>query len=144
MGKKEEDKLCLFDYGGISILIMGSTYPPIFYSFACEPVFHTRNIFLIVISVLSLLAFGTLFNSTLAFSEKFRPFRGIIFTLLGFSAIAPMIYLEFLSNHQYISPFTITPWIIGGSFYFVGAVMYILAIPERFKVKQFDILGGSH
>ena len=99
MGKKEEDKLALFDYGGISILIMGSSYPPIFYSFACEPVYQIRNIFLAVITLSSLLAFASLFNSTLAYSEKFRPFRGILFTTVGCSAIAPLVYLNNLNDN---------------------------------------------
>ena len=135
MGKEEEERLTVFDYGGISILIMGSTYPPIFYSFACEPVFEIRNTFLLIITGSCILAFGSLCNSTLAFSEKFRPFRGMLFTILGISAIAPLVYLEWLNDHQYITPFSIVPWIIGGFCYFFGAVFYIFAIPERFKIK---------
>lgn len=34
-GKKVMDKLSTLDYGGICILIMGSTYPACFYPFAC-------------------------------------------------------------------------------------------------------------
>jgi len=33
------DLLARIDYGGISILIAGSCYPPIFYIFSCKPVF---------------------------------------------------------------------------------------------------------
>jgi len=144
MGKKYEDKLALFDYGGISVLIMGSTYPPVFYSFACEPVFYSRNVFLVIISVSSVCAFVTLFHPTLAYSEKFRPFRGILFTILGTSAMAPLVYLETKSNLEYISPFSIIPFLIAGSIYFSGAIIYISAIPERFKVRKFDIIGSSH
>jgi adiponectin receptor len=100
MGKCYEDKLALFDYGGISVLIMGSSYPPVFYSFACEPVFQTRNFFLIVISVSSLCAFTSLCHPKLAYSEKFRPFRGVLFTVLGMSAIAPLVYLEFIGKKE--------------------------------------------
>ena len=95
IGKKEEDRLALFDFGGIAILIMGSSYPPIFYPFACQPVFHTRDMFLIIVTISSTLAFGTLFNETLA-SGKCRAFRGVLFLVLGISASAPLIYLEFL------------------------------------------------
>lgn len=93
IGKVEEDRLALLDFGGIAILIMGSSYPPIFYPFACHQVFATRNLFLIIITVSSTLAFGSLFNQTLA-SGKCRPFRGVLFLVLGISASAPLIYLE--------------------------------------------------
>jgi len=93
IGKKEEDQLALLDFGGIAILIMGSSYPPIFYPFACQPVFFTRNIFLCIITFSSTLAFGSLFNKTLA-SGKCRAFRGVLFLVLGLSAAAPLFYLD--------------------------------------------------
>jgi adiponectin receptor len=93
MGKEEEDRLALFDYGGIAVLIMGSSYPPIFYAFACQPVFGTRDMFLIIITASSTFAFGVLFNKTLA-SGACRAFRGVLFGVLGISAIAPLIYLD--------------------------------------------------
>jgi predicted membrane channel-forming protein YqfA (hemolysin III family) len=44
--------LLLLDYAGISILIGGSFLPPIFYGFYCDT--HLRNVYLALISVLSL------------------------------------------------------------------------------------------
>lgn len=144
MGKHADDQLALFDYGGISILIMGSTYPPIFYSFACQPVYQVRDIFMVLITVSCLLAFGSLFNKTLAYSHKFRHFRGLLFAILGCSAITPLVYLNNLTDKANITPFSIVPFCLGGVVYFTGVVFYIFAIPERFSVKTFDIIGGSH
>jgi predicted membrane channel-forming protein YqfA (hemolysin III family) len=49
--------------------------------------------FLIIITISSLLAFGSLFNETLA-SGRCRAFRGVLFLILGISGMAPLIYLE--------------------------------------------------
>ena len=95
LGKEEEDRLALFDYGGIAILIMGSSYPPIFYPFACQPVFGTRDMFLAIITTSSVIAFASLCNKTLA-SGRCRAFRGVLFGVLGISAMAPLIYLDSL------------------------------------------------
>tara|TARA_B110001450_G_scaffold144973_1_gene135553 strand:+ start:1205 stop:1540 length:336 start_codon:yes stop_codon:yes gene_type:complete len=93
LGKEEEDRLALFDYGGIAVLIMGSCYPAIFYSFACQPVFGTRNMFLTIITTSSALAFLSLCNKKLA-SAECRGFRGVLFGVLGISAMAPLFYLD--------------------------------------------------
>lgn len=82
--------LARLDYGGISILIAGSSYPPIYYSFACQPVHSTRLILIALISTTSALCF--ILTMIPAFdTAKFRPVRGIMFVLLGISAAIPFI-----------------------------------------------------
>ena len=41
--KKWYDMFSALDYGGICILIMGTTYPVLFYVYACEPTFTSRD-----------------------------------------------------------------------------------------------------
>ena len=85
--------LSRLDYGGISVLILGSTYPVTFYSFACQKSFVVRNIFLAIVTVTCTISFViTLLPS---FDRpKYRPFRGYMYIILGLSAAIPLIYLE--------------------------------------------------
>jgi len=87
------DLLSKLDYTGISILIMGSSYPPIFYCFACQPVFWVRNIFLIAITVSATLTFVITMHPV-ANKPHFRPYRAAMFVALGISAAFPFIYLS--------------------------------------------------
>ena len=66
---------------------------------------------------------------------------------LGLSAGFPFIYLCLASesNQKYINPgFDVTPWVIGGAVYIIGATIYALRIPEKQFPKVFDYLGQSH
>ena len=137
------DKLATFDYGGICILIMGSCYPPIFYPFACQPFFETRNSFMIIITVACVGAFLSLLNDKLASSEC-RAYRGIMFVGLGLSAIFPLAYLNMIDGGDYISYFSVQPYLVGGIFYIGGAVLYVLRLPERLAPRRFDLVGSSH
>ena len=91
--KKVLTVLSRLDYGGISVLILGSTYPVTFYSFACQKSFLVRNIFLTIITVTCTVSFViTLLPS---FDRpKYRPFRGYMYIILGLSAAIPLIYIE--------------------------------------------------
>lgn len=81
------------DYGGINILILGSSIPPTFYSFACSELHDIRNIFLGIITVLCLISFVMFFSETLN-RDEFRSLRSGIFTLLGAAAAVPFIFLS--------------------------------------------------
>ena len=87
------DILSKLDYAGISILVMGSSYPPFFYSFACEPVFWVRNLFLILITLSATIVFIVTMHP-IANKPSFRPYRAAMFVALGISAAFPFIYLS--------------------------------------------------
>ena len=80
------------DYGGICILIMGSTYPLIFYVFACDQVSFQRNFFLTFITVSSIGSFVTLLIPRFA-SPSNKSFKSILFIILGISAFSPFVYI---------------------------------------------------
>lgn len=82
--------LSRLDYGGIGVLIAGSSYPVIYYSFACEPVQSTRNILMALISSTSFLCFAFTMLPSMD-KPKFRSVRGIMFMLLGISAAIPFV-----------------------------------------------------
>ena len=84
--------LARLDYGGISVLIMGSSYPPIFYPYACHQVFYIRNLFLVVITVSSIISFFLSLHPEFS-KPKYRSIRAALYIILGLSAGAPMIYV---------------------------------------------------
>lgn len=86
--------LAKLDYAGISILILGSTMPLINYYYACGPALFFRYAFM----TLEIVSCGLAFVVTLlpAFDKpQNRKWRGILFTVLGFSSAAPLLFLVF-------------------------------------------------
>jgi len=82
------------DYGGISVLVAGSCYPPLWYGYGCQPVFWLRNIFLgLMTGAASFCFIVTLIPK---FEEpRFRAVRGYMFIVLGLSFAIPLFALKF-------------------------------------------------
>jgi adiponectin receptor len=59
--------------------------------------------------------------------------------VVGLMAAVPLFHMEFFSDAKYINEFSTYPWALGGGLYILGAVLYMLKIPERFKPGRFDI-----
>ena len=85
------------DYCGISVLIFGSSCPPLFYAFACQPIFWVRNIFLGLVTTTSLLSFIGALHPLLN-KPKYRTFRAFMYVGLGLSAGFPFFYLSLASE----------------------------------------------
>ena len=75
--------LARLDYSGISLLILGSTFPPIVYGFACFT--WVKLAYLALMTTFCTLAFvATLLPS--ADMPEYRKLRGILFIIVGLSA----------------------------------------------------------
>lgn len=131
------------DYGGICCLIMGSTYPLIFYTFACEQVFLVRNFFLITITVACTLTFVMLMHPYFNTTEA-RKFKGYMFVVLGISAACPFGYIKIAHNDLYMIDTSLIYFGIGGLFYIGGAMLYVHRMPEKLSPGTFDCCGASH
>lgn len=84
-----------------------------------------RDLFISVISVTGGILFIALNNSKFA-SSSCRGLRGLLFIIFGVSAASPLFYLALVNNdHEYMSKFEISPWIIGGFCYAGTCVLYI-------------------
>ena len=141
-----QDWLSRFDYAGICILIMGSSYPPIFYAFSCGPILLSRNIFLAIISTTSTLSLIVMVAPSMQ-ENKYRTFRALLFIFLGLSAGIPFIYMNLTQNDEvphYLPSKDGTPWLVGGLVYIAGALNYAFRFPEKFYPFKFDIIGASH
>jgi adiponectin receptor len=135
-----------FDYGGICVLILGSSYPPIFYSFSCGPVLPGRNFFLFLITLTSSILFLMLMVPKMN-QPQFRMFRALSFIFLGLSAGLPFVYIFFMKDkyqQYYLPTLSALPWLFGGIVYIVGALIYAFRIPEKYYPYRFDICGASH
>ena len=133
--------LSRMDYAGVSLLIAGSCYPPVYYIFYCEPIFST--IFLVGISIISISAFVITLSPNLD-SAKYQTFRGLLYLALGLTAATP--FLRFLIHYDRVAPFmsSIPYFALMGFFYIAGVLIYIWKIPERWAPGVFDIYGQSH
>ena len=82
------------DYSGICFLIMGSSYPPIWYTYSCEPVYHIRYLFLAVITSTCSVTFIMIMHPFFARPEA-SGIKAAMFIFLGLSAAAPFFYLNY-------------------------------------------------
>ena len=107
--------LSRLDYGGISILILGSACPIIYYSFACQPAYLMRWIWLGFMSTATLGCFVASLVPKFD-SPKYRPVRGGMFLITGLSTI--LIFISILSfKNDFKIPVDVTVFAIGGYLY---------------------------
>ncbi|KAJ1433567.1 AdipoR/hemeolysin-III-related [Sesbania bispinosa] len=129
------------DYAGISLMIVGSFFAPIYYAFFCNP--YALIFYLTSISVLGVLAIITLLAPSLS-TPRFRPLRASLFLSMGFSGVIPAAHAIAL---QWGQPHVLAAMgyeLAMAILYATGAGFYIARIPERWKPGAFDIAGHSH
>ena len=143
INEKVHDILNRFDYGGISILIAGSCYPPYYYLFYYETTF--KYLYLIEVTVFGLGTF--LYSLTDDFNKpKRRTLRGTIFLVFGLSTGIPILHMAFFGDKidGYGPGIKLINWYLGGISYVVGALLYINRFPEKIWPGKFDYIGASH
>ena len=133
--------LSRLDYAGVSLLIAGSCYPPVYYIFYCEPLFTT--IFLFGITTISIIVFVATLQPGFH-SAKYQTVRGLLYLALGLTAATP--FLRFLIHYDRVAAFMscIPYFAMMGVCYVGGVLIYIWKIPERWAPGYFDIYGQSH
>ncbi|KAF9621153.1 hypothetical protein IFM89_016647 [Coptis chinensis] len=129
------------DYAGIAALISTSFYPPVYYSFMCDPFFC--NLYLGFITILGI---ATILVSLLPVFQtpEFRSVRASLFFGMGLSGAVPILHKLILFRHQPEALHTTGYEILMGLWYGLGALVYATRIPERWKPGKFDIAGHSH
>ncbi|XP_054822471.1 heptahelical transmembrane protein 2 [Prosopis cineraria] len=129
------------DYAGISLMIVSSYYPPIYYAFFCSPT--TRFFYLTSISVLGALAIIALLSPALS-APQFRSLRTSLFLTMAFLGVIPATHAVVLHrSNPYI--FVAIGYELAMAFLYVtGAAFYISRMPERWMPGAFDIAGHSH
>ena len=132
-----------FDYGGISLLISGSCFPPYYYFFYYSTLF--KYLYLILISVFGIGTF--LYSLTDDFNKpKRRALRGTLFLIFGLCSGVPIMHMAFFGDYieGYGDDIILLNWYLGGISYIIGALFYILRFPEKKFPGKFDYFGASH
>lgn len=134
-------QLLRMDYVGITVMIITSFFPPIYYIFQCEP--HWQLIYLGGITAMGMFTVMTLLTPSLS-SGKFRAFRAMLFSSMGFFGIVPAIHgcIVNWSNPQ--RSITLAYESAMALSYIAGTFFYVSRIPERLKPGWFDLAGHSH
>lgn len=130
-----------FDYFGITAMIVGSFYPPVFYFFSCSNM--ARAAYLVAITLLGILGlmgpFFTFFNA-----QKFYWPRMILYSSLTSVGILPTIHMFVgLPTNEQTVPLYEGMFLMLAT-YCVGMVIYVLKIPERWYPGHFDVWLHSH
>ncbi|KAF2178802.1 HlyIII-domain-containing protein [Zopfia rhizophila CBS 207.26] len=130
------------DYLGIVFLIWGSFIPVLYYGFQSEP-----GLIKTYWTMITTLAAGT---SVVSIHPKFRtpalrPFRALMFVLMGLSAVFPVFHGLRLYGLEQMRKTIGLDWVVlQGVLYILGAGIYAARFPERMKPGTFDIWGSSH
>jgi adiponectin receptor len=128
------------DYSGTSILIAGSFFPVVYYTFFCYP-FYIK-LYLGSIGIFSSIVFAV---AMLPFfqTSKFRWLRGSVFLALGLIGFVPLTHFAFLPDLIHF-PSTLVYFGLMGASYIIGVLVYVSRVPERFYPGKFDLWGSSH
>ncbi|KAL3095637.1 hypothetical protein niasHT_024463 [Heterodera trifolii] len=130
------------DYLGISLLIVGSFIPWIYYGFYCR-----REPKVTYIAMIGVLGLGAVVVSLWdKFNDKrYRPFRATIFSLMGLSGIIPTIHFVYTDGFRQLVAETSFYWlVVMALLYLFGALLYATRTPERFFPGKCDLLFQSH
>ncbi|CAF0753561.1 unnamed protein product [Adineta steineri] len=129
------------DYMGINILIFGSMIPVIHYFFYCH--IKLKAIYISILIVLSISSIiGT--SSAACSKPKCRPFKAILFIVLGLYGVAPAAHACILHGFPRMFQMGFLYLVIMAVTYIAGGVAYAVRVPERFFPGRFDIVGQSH
>ena len=143
INERYHDILNRFDYGGISLLISGSCYPPYYYFFYYSDTF--KYLYLTEITVFGIGTF--LYSLTDDFNKpQKRTLRGIIFLIFGLCTGIPIIHMAFFGKKLVgnAAGINLINWYVGGVCYVIGALLYIIRFPEKMFPGKFDYIGASH
>nr|XP_043621383.1 heptahelical transmembrane protein 1-like [Erigeron canadensis] len=133
--------LSQLDYTGITVMIITSFFPPIYYLFLCNPIW--QYVYLGIISVLGAFAIVVLLSPTRA-RGKYRFMRTLIFVTMGLFGVIPAIHATIMNWNVPQRNTALGFESAMGFSYLVGAMFYVSRVPEKLKPGWFDLVGHSH
>ncbi|KAH9621953.1 hypothetical protein KSS87_015592 [Heliosperma pusillum] len=129
------------DYTGITVMIITSFFPAMYYIFQCQPLWQFT--YLAGISIFGLFTIATLVSPTLS-SGNCRNFRAILFVSMGLFGIIPAIHACILNWTNPRRNLTLAYEAGMALSYLIGTGFYVSRIPERWRPGWFDLVGHSH
>ena len=130
------------DYLGITVLIIGSCLPLIYYAFYCNPLMicFYCTVFLAAGGVSCYLSFSDIFRA-----RDYRKLRPMLFICLGCMGLVPVFHIILERGLNEMTDRYALHWLLLMAFsYIFGAFIYSMRIPERFFPGKFDIFAHSH
>ncbi|TXG61883.1 hypothetical protein EZV62_013246 [Acer yangbiense] len=134
-------KLLRIDYAGITVMIITSFFPPIYYIFQCDS--HWQFVYLGGITAMGIFTIVTLLSPSLS-TAKFRTFRALLFSSMGFFGIVPAVHGSFVNWDNPKRDVTLAYEAAMAVFYLSGTGFYVTRVPERWRPGWFDLAGHSH
>ena len=119
-------------------MICGSTTAPFYYGFMCEENQYLGKIFLTQVWSFCIIAL----IATMCCTSKWV--NAMAYIIAGYSTVPGIVYLAYYTTDDAVRTFYVWPWLIGGTTYALGAVIYALKCPERCFPRKFDIWLQSH
>ncbi|SPO34754.1 related to Adiponectin receptor 1 [Pseudozyma flocculosa] len=127
---------------GIVVMIVGSFLPALHYGFYCHP--HFQLAYSVAIILMGSVAIYVVIAPKYG-TPHYRPYRTAVFLVLGLSAIFPVLHIVNVYGYDTITQTMGLRFLLtSGALYVVGAVLYMLRVPERFAPGRFDLVGSSH
>lgn len=133
--------LSQLDYVGITVMIITSFFPPIYYLFLCSPIW--QYVYLGIITILGIFAVIVLMSPT-RMRGKFRFIRTLIFVTMGLFGVIPAIHATIVNWNVPQRNTALGFESAMGFSYLIGAMFYVSRVPEKWKPGWFDLVGQSH
>ncbi|CAJ0580469.1 unnamed protein product, partial [Mesorhabditis spiculigera] len=133
---------CKLDYMGISLLIIGSFIPWIYYGFYCRR--EPKITYIAMVCILGAAAITV--SMWDKFSEsRFRPLRAGVFVAMGCSGVVPTVHYIITDGvHSLFNENSFHWLLLMAALYLIGAGLYATRTPERFFPGKCDIWFQSH
>ena len=130
------------DYSGITMLIVGSFIPWIYYGFYCR----TLPMVIYTTMIVSLGICALIVSLWDKFAvPKYRILRAGVFAAMGLSSVIPAFHLLGVEGIHWMFENASFHWLLlMGALYLTGAGIYSSRFPERCFPGKFDIFCQSH
>lgn len=139
------NKLKNFDYAGISVLISGSSFAIMYYSFYCRT--GTLIFYSIMIFTFSMIVFFISLGSYIHKQENVTK-KAFLYGGLGLSNVFPLFHMVALFVFKSKGDLPVNSsifWVmLSGVVYLLGLAIYSSKFPEKYYPKKFDIWLNSH
>ncbi|CAM0946484.1 unnamed protein product [Alopecurus aequalis] len=129
------------DYAGISIMIVASFVPGVYYAFLCHPA--ARLAYLSAITVLGALVVAVLLAPACS-APRYRRLRATLFLAMGLSGVVPAVHALWINWGHAACYLALGLEVAMGLAYAVGAWFYVSRVPEKWRPGVFDVVGHSH
>ena len=135
------------DYAGINVLIVGSSFPALYYGMYCS--IDLAIYYLTIISFMGLTLFIISLFEYLHRSENLKK-KALAYGGFGVSLTIPLGHaiINEVFYDNYGDPFSIQGsigyYLLCGFFYLFGLYIYTVRCPERHNPGKYNVCGNSH